>query len=258
MIRSASFFILSLALHATAFVYPVSFRGTVQVETIQVEILPMEQGTGGAPGGSGDHPPRSDPKSNRIRSSAIGPKRESKISTDPESPAQQIEALTKLGDSSATSAIENSPEDDGIIMSDSAGNHSQSYSAGRVGTGNGASASESLGIGPGRGNGSGSGSSGSVITVSQARYLDTPKPSYPETARREGREGRVLLRVLVDHQGRTKTVEINSSSGNEALDRAAAEAVRRWHFHPARYGDKTVESWLRIPIEFRLADAKSW
>jgi protein TonB len=42
------------------------------------------------------------------------------------------------------------------------------------------------------------------------------------------------------------------------LDRAAAEAIKRWRFHPARYGDKAVESWLRIPIEFRLADAKSW
>jgi periplasmic protein TonB len=66
------------------------------------------------------------------------------------------------------------------------------------------------------------------------------------------------LRVLVDDQGRTKTVEINSSSGNDALDRAAAEAVKRWHFQPARYDDRAVESWLRIPIEFRLADAKSW
>jgi TonB family protein len=80
--------------------------------------------------------------------------------------------------------------------------------------------------------------------VSQARYLDTPKPSYPEIARRKGREGRVLLRVLVDDQGRTKTVEINSSSGNEALDRAAAEAVKRWHFQPARYdATKTIEAF---------------
>ena len=260
MIRSAWFFILSLALHAVALVYPISFRGTGQMEIIQVEILPMEQEAGGAQGGSGNHAPRSDPKSNRIGRSAIGSKVESKISNDSESHAQQIEALTKLSDSSPTSvsAIENSPEDGGLIMSESAGNHSQSYSPGEIGTGNGGSASESSGIGPGSGNGSGSGSSGSVITVSQARYLNTPKPSYPEIARREGREGRVLLRVLIDEQGRTKTVEINSSSGNEALDHAAAEAVRRWHFYPARYADRAVESWLRIPIEFRLADAKSW
>ncbi|HEX2931804.1 MAG TPA: energy transducer TonB [Candidatus Binatia bacterium] len=50
---------------------------------------------------------------------------------------------------------------------------------------------------------------------------------------------------------------MNTSSGSEALDRAAAEAIKRWRFHPARYGDKAVESWLRIPIEFRLADAQT-
>jgi protein TonB len=52
-------------------------------------------------------------------------------------------------------------------------------------------------------------------------------------------------------------VEINSSSGTAVLDRAAAEAIRRWRFHPARHGDRPVESWLRIPIEFRLGDANT-
>ena len=106
----------------------------------------------------------------------------------------------------------------------------------------------------GLGNGQGSSGNGAVLT--QARYSETPKPVYPESARSEGREGQVLLRVLVDDQGRSKHVEINSSSGSEALDRAAAEAIKRWRFIPARYGDKAVESWIRIPIEFRLADAK--
>jgi protein TonB len=111
----------------------------------------------------------------------------------------------------------------------------------------------SSGTGSGSGNGQGSSENG---ILSQARYRDTPRPDYPESARREGREGRVLLRVLVDDQGRSKQVEINSSSGSAALDGAAAEAISRWRFHPARRGDQPVESWLRIPIEFRLADAK--
>ena len=92
----------------------------------------------------------------------------------------------------------------------------------------------------------------------QARYTETPRPVYPESARNEGREGRVLLRVLVDDHGRSKQVEINNSSGSEVLDRAAAEAIKRWRFIPARYGDKAVESWIRIPIDFSLADRKSW
>ena len=68
----------------------------------------------------------------------------------------------------------------------------------------------------------------------------------------------MLLRVLIDDQGRAKKVEVNTSSGSELLDRAAAEAIKRWRFHPARYGDKPVESWIRIPIEFRLAGANRY
>jgi protein TonB len=66
----------------------------------------------------------------------------------------------------------------------------------------------------------------------------------------------VVLRVLVDEEGRSKSLEVNRSSGFEALDKAAIETVRRWRFHSARYGDKRVESWVRIPIEFHLTEAK--
>jgi periplasmic protein TonB len=260
MIRSAAFFILSLALHATALVYPVSFRGGAQVETIQVRMLPMEHETGGAGAqdGSGNPARRNDRKLNPGAPPAIEPA-ESKTSSNPMSQALPTEAVTTSTDSSVSlvSAIANPPETDGTAPSGSIANESDSYSAGAFGLGNGASGGESAGLGLGRENGPGS-LAGVSTAITQPRYLDTPRPGYPEIARRQGREGRVLLRVLVDDQGRTKAVEINSSSGNEALDRAAAEAVRRWHFHPARYGDKTVESWLRIPIEFRLADAKSW
>lgn len=129
--------------------------------------------------------------------------------------------------------------------------------------GNGTSgAALGAGVDSGEGSGTGSGSASTSAsrgaTLTQARYHEAPRPAYPESARRAGQEGRVLLRVLVDEGGRSKRVEINSSSGSEALDRAAAEAIRRWRFEPARYGDQPIESWLRIPIEFRLTDASRW
>ena len=59
-------------------------------------------------------------------------------------------------------------------------------------------------------------------------------------------------------KARPKLVEINRSSGSEALDRAATEAIKHWRFHPARSGDKPVESWVSIPIEFRLEDLRNY
>lgn len=94
-------------------------------------------------------------------------------------------------------------------------------------------------------------------TYVQAGYRSTTKPDYPERARKEGKEGRVLLRVLVDEEGRSKVVEVNTSSGSEALDQAALAAIKRWRFLPARYGNKPVESWVKIPIDFRLTDARN-
>jgi protein TonB len=61
---------------------------------------------------------------------------------------------------------------------------------------------------------------------------------------------------LVDEEGKTKSVEVNASSGSDALDQAAAEAIKRWRFVPARLGDKAIESWVKVPIDFHLSNAK--
>lgn len=58
-------------------------------------------------------------------------------------------------------------------------------------------------------------------------------PTYPRTARRQGWEGEVWLRVRVAEIGQVLEVRIERSSGHSILDRAALEAVRNWHFHPS-------------------------
>jgi len=263
IMRLVFFFVLSLSLHAAALVYPISFSGRSQVDTIQVKILPIEQEEGGACGQGGNGKPagRGDSKSDRATPPAVEPRFESKTTSNPEPQALPAETVAKVSDSSIAlvSAIASSAETVGGAISGPGGNDANGSGTGLVGTGNGNGfGSSGTGFGRGSDNGNGSGSSGAGIALTQARYRETPRPDYPESARRDGREGRVLLRVLVDAQGRSKQVEINNSSGSDALDRAAAEAIKRWRFHPARHGDKPVESWLRIPIEFRLADAKSW
>ena len=50
---------------------------------------------------------------------------------------------------------------------------------------------------------------------------------YPSTARLNGWEGKVVLKVSIRHDGELKDVEVVKSSGHESLDQAAMEAVRR-------------------------------
>lgn len=88
--------------------------------------------------------------------------------------------------------------------------------------------------------------------VFDADTLDNPAPSYPPVARRNGEQGRVLLRVLVSAAGAAEEVQVRSSSGFVRLDDAALETVRRWKFLPARRGSEPVPAWVLIPVSFKL------
>lgn len=85
-----------------------------------------------------------------------------------------------------------------------------------------------------------------------AAYLDNPRPVYPANAKRLRQTGRVLLRVLVNVEGRPDRVEVETGSGYDMLDRAALDAVRRWKFVPARQGDQAIAATVLVPIQFEL------
>ncbi|HET9951452.1 MAG TPA: energy transducer TonB [Candidatus Eisenbacteria bacterium] len=75
-------------------------------------------------------------------------------------------------------------------------------------------------------------------------------PVYPEAARNAGREGTVLLHVLVGVDGRVKNAKI--ARGVTGLNEAALAAVRSWTFKPALSARKPVAAWVEVPMEFRL------
>jgi len=79
-----------------------------------------------------------------------------------------------------------------------------------------------------------------------------PKPVYPDGARRQGRQGRAILRVEVRPDGTAGAVSVDRSSGDDRLDTAAVAAVRQWRFRPALRNGAPVASNVRIPIRFRL------
>jgi protein TonB len=94
------------------------------------------------------------------------------------------------------------------------------------------------------------------MPVVQARfdadYLRNPAPPYPPMARRNGEEGKVVLRVMVSPNGTAEHVEIKSSSGSSRLDEAALKTIYRWKFVAARRGDVPVASAVLVPIIFKL------
>ncbi len=79
-------------------------------------------------------------------------------------------------------------------------------------------------------------------------------PTYPESARRRGEQGRVVLRVSVSSEGAPLDVEVMGTSGHPSLDSAALSAVRQWRFIPATQAGRSVAAVAEVPIRFQLSN----
>ena len=91
-----------------------------------------------------------------------------------------------------------------------------------------------------------------VASEAKPSYGFTPRPAYPSRAIMRGYEGKVTLSVHVLPNGEPKEVVVFQSSGYKILDNAALKAVKKWKFLPAQRGFKAVDSWVKVPIEFKL------
>jgi len=253
--RLASFFLLSVLLHALALACPISFAKPQQLDLIQVSILPADYESSDARGGapsSGNLPGLPAAKSS-MRRSAAGAKTVFPIRNSDVAPQKSPMPIAPEGLEIQSSALIFVPSRPGENQSKASRENFYAADGDAAGeNGDGVGGNGSAVLGSVAGDGKNGGQYGANLT--QPRYRESPKPNYPESARRKGREGTVLLRVLVNEEGRAKAIEINKSSGDDALDRAAQEAIQGWRFIPARYGEKVVESWIRIPVDFRLAD----
>jgi TonB family protein len=77
------------------------------------------------------------------------------------------------------------------------------------------------------------------------------EPSYPELARRAGVEGTVELEISIDATGRVSEVEVVRGLPL-GLSQAAADAVRRWVYRPARSSSGPVPARKTIRVQFQL------
>ncbi len=85
-----------------------------------------------------------------------------------------------------------------------------------------------------------------------ADYLRNPAPVYPALSRRMNEDGKVVLRVFIEPDGRPGQIELRNGSGWPRLDQAAQDAVWRWKFIPARRGEEAIGAWVLVPVVFNL------
>jgi len=90
---------------------------------------------------------------------------------------------------------------------------------------------------------------GSSVDAS-SRGMNPPK--YPPEEMRRQVTGTTVLIVSIDASGGVLDVEVEKSSGNRNLDRAAQTAARKWRFNPEIKNGQKVASRVRVPVEFKL------
>ncbi len=91
-----------------------------------------------------------------------------------------------------------------------------------------------------------------AVTLAKPEAARNPPPRYPEFARKNGWEGRVMVRASVDSTGRVRSVSLASGSGYAVLDQSALQAVRTWKFRPKTIGGQPTESTVEVPVNFSL------
>jgi TonB family protein len=85
------------------------------------------------------------------------------------------------------------------------------------------------------------------------RQVRTSEPVYPVAARSLGREGSILINVLISETGDViQTAVIGGSKGSLGFDKAAENAVRKWKYEPARKDGVPVRVWKTVTIAFKL------
>lgn len=86
-----------------------------------------------------------------------------------------------------------------------------------------------------------------------ARLLER---EYPPHLRDAGVGGTVVLQVLLSEEGRLLEVRVATSSGMEAIDRAALRVAPRLRFTPALNRDRPVAVWITLPVTFEARETR--
>ena len=108
----------------------------------------------------------------------------------------------------------------------------------------------SSGVGPG-------GGAGGREPINLPENATPPKandgnapPGYPESARSDGKEGLVILKIVVDSDGSVASVTV--MKGEEPFTSAAIAAVKTWTYSPALVAGVATPVFRIVKVPFRL------
>lgn len=88
-------------------------------------------------------------------------------------------------------------------------------------------------------------------SINGPRFIYREIPSYPQIARRLGKEGRVVLRLTINERGEVVNIEVIESAPY-GFTESAVDAVKKSRFSPAMKDGKPVTCRAILPVRFIL------
>lgn len=89
------------------------------------------------------------------------------------------------------------------------------------------------------------------LVTSMPILLSEVRIAYPDTAKKAGIEGPVVMDLLIDEQGKVRQVNFVKGPGF-GLNEAAQEAIKNFQFRPAKIKDQSVAVKIRYTYRFIL------
>jgi len=90
-----------------------------------------------------------------------------------------------------------------------------------------------------------------VSHMMEGNLIHRVQPEYPPLARQARIQGTVILRAIINREGRIENLQL--LSGHPMLVQAAIDAVRQWRYRPYVLNDQPVEVETQITVNFTLA-----
>ncbi len=92
-----------------------------------------------------------------------------------------------------------------------------------------------------------------IETFTPPVRIQAKAPTYPFARRRSATEGWVAVNFMVDPKGAPYDITVNTSSGDEAFERAAVRAVEKWRYEPAVFQGQPIDAGQAARITFQLS-----
>jgi len=223
---------------------PAKRRVVVPVEALT--LVPMQPGPKG--GGGGQPAPVTKPEPVAPKPAPRCPQPQPPVKPKP---PPKVKPAPPLPEPTATPAISAPARPPALTRGQPSPTASVSGS-GQGGQGGGRGTGAGGGVGPGQGRGSGSGSALSDYLREVRRLLEQHK-DYPWMARRRNIQGVVVMVFTITSGGQIESYRVSRSSGQDLLDEAARDTLRRVGRFPPFLADLNRQKLtIEIPLAFRL------